>query len=143
MPLSESGSRLAVSAWAALWLPTVFLACWRTERLLRASRVPRAMLELLGLLSAPMLAFGLYAFSDALRYAEAHSAQVSWSPLASVALVAVPHTVGAAYLYLVLRHRVPPPGGSRWWVAALIGLLAVLVFAPGMFMAQLMVLAGS
>jgi hypothetical protein len=142
MPLSESGSRLAVSVWAAVWLPAFFLACWRAERLLRASRVARATLELLALLSAPLLAFGLYSVSDAQRYAQAHNAQVSWGTLASVLLVAVPYAVGAAYLFVVLRGHVSPPMGSRWWVAALLGLLAVLVFAPGLLMAQLMVLAG-
>jgi hypothetical protein len=143
MPLSESGSRLAVSVWAALWLPGFFLACWRAEQLLRASRVSRATLELLALVSAPLLAFGLYSFSDAQRYAQAHNAQVSWGTFAAVLLIALPHAVGAAYLLLVLRRQVPTPTGSRWWVAALLGLLAVVIFAPGLLMAQLMVLAGS
>lgn len=143
MPLTESGSRLAASVWAALWLPGFFLACWRMERLLRAARVPRAIFELLTLLSAPLLAFGLYAFSDALRFAQARNAQVSWGALASVLLVAVPYAVGASYLFLVLRRQVPPPKGGLWWVASLLGLLAVLIFAPGLLMAQLMVLAGS
>lgn len=143
MPLTESGSRLAVSVWAALWLPGFFLACWRAERLLRADRVPRAMLELLALLSAPLLAFGLYSFSDSQRYAQVHNAPVSWGTLVSVLLVGLPYAVGAAYLYLVLRRHVPSPTGSRWWVAVLLGLLAVLVFAPGLLMAQLMVFAGS
>ena len=143
MPLSESGSRLAVSVWAALWLPGFFLACWRAEQLLRASRVSRATLELLALVSAPLLAFGLYSFSDAQRYAQVHNAQVSRGTLASVLLVVVPYAVGAAYLFVVLRRQVPPPSGSRWWLAALLGLLAVVILAPGLLMAQLMVLAGS
>jgi hypothetical protein len=142
MPLTESGSRLAVSVWAALWLPGFFIACWRAEQLLRASRVSRATLEVLALLSAPLLAFGFYSLSDSQRYAQAHNAQVSWGALASILLVAVPYAVGATFLFVVLRRQVPPPTDSRWWVAALLGLLAVLIFAPGLLMAQLMVLAG-
>lgn len=142
MPLGESASRLAVSLWAALWLPGFLLACWRMEHLLRAGRWARALLEPLALLSVPMLAFGLYALSGAQRYAEVHHTPIPWSTIGSVALVAVPHVVGAGYLFAVLRRQVPPPSGSRWWIAALLGLLSVLVFAPGLLMSQLMVLAG-
>ena len=132
-----------MGVWAALWLPGFFITCWRTEYLLRAAQATRAVLELLALLFAPLLAFGLYAFSDAQRYAQAHNAPMSWSVLTSILLVAVPHAAGAAYLFWALRRHVPPPPGSRWWVVALLGLLAVLVFAPGLLMAQLMVLTSS
>ncbi len=143
MPLSESGSRLAVSVWAALWLPGLFLASWRMEHLLRASRASRALLEALVLLSAPLLAFGLYALSDAQRYAQAHGQQVSWAALLSVAQVSIPYGASATYLFASLRPGVVHPKGRHWWLAALIGLVAVLVAAPGLLMAQLMVLAGN
>lgn len=53
MPLSESGSFIAIGFWAATWLPGLAFAAWRMERLMRASRWPRALLEPIAVLSAP------------------------------------------------------------------------------------------
>lgn len=143
MPISESGSSLAVSVWAVSWLPCLVLASWRMEGLLRAGRMPRALLEAAALLAIPLLAFGVYALSDAQRYAQAHGSQVSWVDWLSIAQVAVPYVASAGYLVALLRPGVAAPRGSRWWAAILIGLVATLLIAPGLFMAQLMVLVGN
>ena len=143
MPLSESGSRLAVSVWAAVWLPGLAVASWRMERLLRAGRLPRALLEVAALLSLSLVAFGLYALSDAQRYAQAHGAQVSWADWLSVTQVAIPYLASSVYLIAVLRPGTAAPTASRWWVAVLVGLVAALFTAPGLFMALLMVLTGN
>lgn len=143
MPLSESGSLIAIGFWAATWLPGLAFAAWRMERLLRAARWPRALLEPIAVLSAPLLAFGLYALSDAQRYAQAHRTQVPWSTLWSVAQVAVPYAVSAGCLWAIWRPGTAHTKESRWWIAFLLGLLSAIVLTPGLLMAQLMVFVGN
>ena len=143
MPLSESGSFIAIGFWAATWLPGLAFAAWRMERLLRAARWPRALLEPVAVLLLPLMAFGLYAFSDAQRYAQAHRTQVPWSTLLSVAQVAVPYAVSAACLWAIWRPGATHPKESRWWIAFLLGLLSAIVLTPGLLMAQLMVFVGN
>lgn len=143
MLLSESCSRIAVGVWAATWLPGLALAAWRMERLLRTARLPRALLEQVAVMLVPLLAFGLYALSDAQRYAEVHGAQMSWGAYLSVAQVAIPYVTCAVYLLTVWRPGVSHPTESRWWVALLLGFLSALVITPGLLMAQLMVFVGT
>ena len=142
MPLSESGSFIAIGFWAA-WLPGLAFAAWRMERLMRASRWPRALLEPVAVLLLPLLAFGLYALSDAQRYAQAHSTQAPWSTLWSVAQVGVPYAFSAACLWAIGRQGTAHPKESRWWIAFLLGLLSAIVLTPGLLMAQLMVFVGN
>ena len=113
------------------------------ERLLRARHLPRALLEAVALLLLPLVAFGLYALSDAQRYAEAHGTQVSWAAWLSVMQVAIPYLGSSAYLIAVLRPGTVATTASRWWIAVLVGLVAALFTAPGLFMALLMVLTGN
>lgn len=143
MPLSESGSFIAIGFWAATWLPGLAFAAWRMERLLRAAQWPRALLELVAVLLLPLLTFGLYTLSDAQRYAHAHSTQVPWSTLWSVAQVAVPYAASAACLWAILRPGTAHPKESRGWIAFLLGLLSAIVLTPGLLMAQLMVIVGN
>ena len=143
MLLSESGSRLAIVVWAVVWLPGLAFASWRAERLLRARRLPRALLEPAAMALLPLLAFAFYALPDAQRYARAHGTSVSWGSYFSVAQVAVPYLVSAAYLLAVLGPSTSPPAGTRWWVGLLLGMLSVLVLAPGLLMTQLMVFVGT
>ena len=123
MPLSESGSFIAIGFWAATWLPGLAFAAWRMERLMRASRWPRALLEPVAVLLLPLLAFGLYALSDA--------------------QVGVPYAFSAACLWAIWRPGTAHPKESRWWIAFLLGLLSAIVLTPGLLMAQLMVFVGN
>lgn len=143
MPLSESSSRLAIVTWACLWLPGLCVAGWRAERLLRAGREARAVGDTLACLAVPLLAYGAYALSEASRRATALHATVSWGAWLSPAWVALPYAVST--LYLIVRHRRAPrpPMSARWWSAVLVGLLAVLGFAPGLLMTQMVVLVGT
>lgn len=143
MPLSASGSRLAILVWAALWLPGLAVACWRTEKLLRAGQVARSLAETLALLAIPALCYGAYALSDAQRYAQAHDTQVAWSAWLPAAFVALPYAVGTLYLAVRRRQSSGSAAHARWGMAVLLGLLAVLLFAPGLLMTQLMVLVGA
>ncbi|HEX5371611.1 MAG TPA: hypothetical protein VFW84_02645 [Aquabacterium sp.] len=143
MPLTESGSHIAIAIWAVTWLPGLVFAALRMEHLLRMGRVRRALVGHMAILLVPVLAFGVYALSDAQRYAAAHSTTVSWGSMVSVALVAIPFAAEAAYLLAALRPGIAHPSGKRWLRALLLGLLSVLVFAPGLFMAQLMVFVGN
>lgn len=142
MPLSEPHARIAIVVWALTWLPGLALASWRAEGWLRAQRGWRALTEYAALLAIPMVSFGVYAFSDAQRYADARGGSVGWSSLLSAAQVAVPYAVSAAHLLLAMRSNTGRSATARWWVGLLLGLLAVLVLVPGLLMAQLMVFVG-
>lgn len=142
MPLSEPDARIAIVVWALTWLPGLALASWRAEGWLRAQRGWRALTEYAALLAIPMVSFGVYAFSDAKRYADARGGSVGWSSLLSAAQVAVPYAVSAAHVLLAMRSNTGPSATARWWVGLLLGLLAVLVLVPGLLMAQLMVFVG-
>ncbi len=143
MPLSESMTRLAIYAWAVLWLPGLALACWRTEQLLRTGHLARSIAETLALLAIPVLSYGAYALSDAQRYAQAHHAHLAWSALLPLAQVALPYAVGTLYLVMLRRRSPDSSAPSHWWIALILGLSAVLVFAPSLILSQLMVLAGT
>jgi hypothetical protein len=142
MPLSEAHARIAIVVWSLTWLPGLALASWRAERRLRARHRWRALIEYAALLAIPLVSFGVYAFSDAQRYADARGGSVGWSSFLSVAQVAVPYAVSAAYLLLARRSNTGPSATARWWVGLLLGLLAVPVLVPGLLMAQLMVFVG-
>ena len=142
MPLSEPHARIAIVTWALTWLPGLALASWRAEGQLHAQRAWRALIEYAAALAIPLVSFGGYAFSDAQRYADARGGSVGWSTLLSIAQVAVPYAVSAAYLLRPWRLSTEPSTTARWWVGLLLGLLAVLVLAPGLLMAQFMVFVG-
>lgn len=143
MPIAESASRAALALWAVVWLPGLAGSSWRFERLLRAGRRRRACAEAVVIALVPVVAFALYALPDAQRHAQAHGAPLSWRSVASVLLVALPYAVSAAHLLTVHRPGMAAPRQARWWLAGLLGLLSVLLLAPGLLMTQLMLLAGT
>jgi hypothetical protein len=142
MLLNESQSRIAITVWALTWLPGLALATWRGAGLLRTNRIPRAVVESGGILTLPMVAFGLYAASDAQRYALARGVPITFGYLWSAAQLAVPYAVSAAYVVWALRSDASQGIAVRWWVGLILGLLSVPLLVPGLFMAQLMVIFG-
>ena len=89
-----------------------------------------------------MIAFWLYAASDANRYAVARGVPINHGYIASVAQVAVPYVVSAAYLAWALRPGALNRAHVRWWLGVILGLVSVPLLVPGLFMAQLMAMFG-
>ncbi len=130
--------------WAATWLPGLALASWRCARLLQVRRTVRALVEVAAIGSIPLLAFGFYAVSESQRIAQARGAPASLAAdVWPVAHVLAPYAVSAAYLLVASRRVAGAALPARWWIALLVGLAAVPLIAPSLFLAQLMVFFGA
>lgn len=149
MPSNIATPHPELLIWCISWIPGLFLWTWRLSHLLPAGQGRRAAVEGAAIAAVPLSAWAAYALAEAAARAQVTGAPSlpDWSLYLALAQVLIPYAVAGAFAVWRQHQRQRPRQTHRrpepWWVAAAVAVTSLPFLTPGLFMAQLMLLAGA